>query len=104
MQLSVNPGFKLNKYPKVKLAVPGVEGLVAGGETVIGSDAPPPPDRIETNYFKAVDPLRLRLAVKPGAASGPHDVDAKLSFFYCVAASGFCAPGKLALKIPVNVR
>jgi hypothetical protein len=104
VKLSVNPGFKLNKYPRIKLAVPTVEGLVAGGETSLGSDGPPPPDKLESNYFTSVDPLRLKLAVRPSAAPGRHDIDARLSYFYCVVASGFCAPAKVALKIPLNVR
>jgi hypothetical protein len=102
--LSVNPGFKLNKYPKIKLAVPAVQGLIGGAEIASGSDAPPPPDRLETNYFKTVDPLKLKLAVDSTASRGRHDLDAKLSYFYCVAASGYCAPAKVALKIPLTVR
>jgi hypothetical protein len=104
VQLSVNPGFKLNKYPKIRLAVPAVEGLVSGAETSLGSDAPPPPDRLETNYFKSLDPLRLQLEVRPSASSGRHDIDAKLSYFYCVAASGYCARGRVPVKIPLTVR
>ncbi len=102
--LTVNPGFKLNRYPKIRLAVPAVEGLVAGGEVTSGSDAPPPPDKLETNYFKSVDPIKLKLAVASSASKGRHDVDAKLSYFYCVAASGYCAPAKIPLKIPITVQ
>jgi hypothetical protein len=102
--LSVNPGFKLNKYPRIKLAVPAVSGLVGGAEMSSGSEAPPPPDKLETNYFKTVDPLKLKLAVDSSASRGRHDVDAKLSYFYCVAASGYCAPAKVVLKIPITVR
>ncbi len=104
LTLTVNPGFKLNRYPKVKLVVPAVDGLVAAGEVTSGSDAPPPPDKLETNYFKSVDPLRLRLSVASSAPKGRHDVDAKLSYFYCVAASGYCAPARIPLKIPITVR
>jgi hypothetical protein len=84
--------------------VPAVTGLVSGAETSLGSDAPPPPDRLETNYFTSLEPLRLRLDVQPSAAPGRHDVDAKLSYFYCVAASGYCAPGRIPIKIPLLVR
>jgi hypothetical protein len=104
VQLTVNPGFKLNRYPKIKLAVPAVEGLVSGVEVSVGNDAPPPPDRLETNYFKALDPLRLQLEVKPSASAGRHDIDANLSYFYCVAASGYCARGRIPVKIPLTVR
>ena len=102
--LSVNPGFKLNKYPKIKLAIPTVEGLLAGGDTALGTDAPPPPEQLDTNYFKSIDPLKVKIAVEKGAQPGRHDIVAKLSYFYCVAASGFCAPGKIPLKIRLDVR
>ncbi len=104
VRLSVNPGFKLNRYPRIRLAVPAVEGLVSGAETSLGSDAPPPPDRLETNYFKSPDPLRLKLDVTRSASPGRHDIDAKLSYSYCVTASGYCAPARVPLKIPLAVR
>jgi hypothetical protein len=106
VKLSVNPGYKLNKYPRIKLAVPAVEGLVAAAEASMGANAPPSPEDLEKNrnYFTSVDPLRIKLAVNPSASSGRHDLDARLSYFYCVAASGYCAPAKVPLKIPLTVR
>ncbi len=104
VKLSVNPGFKLNKYPKIKLSIPNVEGLLTGGDATLGSDAPPPPEQLDTNYFKSIEPLRVKIAVEKGAKPGRHDIDAKLSYFYCVAASGFCAPGKVPLEIRLDVR
>jgi hypothetical protein len=104
VKLSVNPGFKLNKYPKIKLAIPTVEGLLAGGDTTLGTDAPPPPEQLDTNYFKSIDPLKVKITVEKGAQPGRHDIVAKLSYFYCVAASGFCAPGKIPLEIRLDVR
>ena len=105
VSISPNPGIKMNKYPKIKLKVPAVAGLVEGAEQSLGNAGPPPPDQMETNYFKGgVDPLKLTLHVDPQAAKGRHDVHAQLSYFYCVAASGYCAPAKAELTIPVTVR
>ena len=81
-----------------------VEGLVAAAEGSVGNDAPPPPDRLEGNYFESAEPLRLKLRLDGAAAKGKHTIEAKLSYFYCVAASGFCAPAKEILRIPVTVR
>ena len=104
VKVSPRPGIKLNRYPRIRVAVPGVEGLVAAAEGSVGNDAPPPPDRLEGNYFESAEPLRLKLRLDGAAAKGKHTIEAKLSYFYCVAASGFCAPAKEILRIPVTVR
>jgi hypothetical protein len=105
VQLDPKPGIKLNKYPKIKLQVPAVEGLVAAAEQSMGNPAPPPADQLDANYFHGrVDPLKVTLHMDAQAAKGHHDLHAKLSYFYCVAASGYCAPGKTELTIPLTIR
>jgi hypothetical protein len=103
--LKPGPGIKLNKYPKIKLQVPASPGIVAAADGAIGASAPPPSDQLESNYYKGtVDPLVVRLAVDPSASSGRHEVHGRLSYFYCVAASGYCAPAKVDVSIPITVR
>ena len=105
VKLAPKTGIKLNKYPKIKLQIPAVDGLVNGAEQSLGNPAPPPPDQLDANYFHGgIDPLTITLHLDPKAAKGPHDIRAKLNYFYCVAASGFCAPFKTELTIPVTVR
>ncbi len=105
VKLEPKAGIKLNKYPKIKLQVPAVAGLVAAAEESLGNPGPPPPDQLDANYFHgAVDPLKLTLHTERGASKGTHDVPAKLSYFYCVAASGYCAPAKADVTIPITVR
>jgi len=105
VRLAPNPGIKMNKYPKIKLQVPAVPGLVAAAEQSLGNAAPPAPDQLDANYFHGgVDPLTLTLHLDPQAAKGRHEIRGKLSYFYCVAASGFCAPAKAELMIPVTIR
>jgi hypothetical protein len=105
VQLDPKPGIKLNKYPKIKLQVPAVEGLVAAAEQSMGNPAPPPGDQLDANYFHgSVDPLKVTLRMDSRAAKGRHDLRAKLSYFYCVAASGYCAPGKTEVTIPLTIR
>lgn len=102
--LTPAPGIKINKYPRIKLKIPASPGLVEESEGSVGADAPPPPDRLEENYFKSVDPLETTVRIAEDARSGRHEVDAKLSYFYCVSASGYCAPARVAVKIPIEVR
>ena len=103
--LQPSPGIKLNKYPKIKLVVAAAPGVVAAAEGAIGASRPPASDQLESNYYKGtVDPLVVNLPVDPAASSGKHDVPGRLSYFYCVAASGYCAPAKVDVSIPITVR
>jgi hypothetical protein len=105
VRLEPNPGIKMNKYPKIKVQIPAVPGLVDAAEQSLGNAAAPPPDQLDSNYFHGgVDPLTLTLHVDPQAVKGPHEIHGKLSYFYCVAASGYCAPAKAELTIPVTIR
>ena len=105
VKLSPRSGIKLNKYPKIKLTVPAEPGLVAAAEGAIGNAAPPSADHLEANYYKGVvDPLVVQVHLERTASPGAHDVSAKLSYFYCVAASGYCAPAKVDVTVPILVR
>jgi len=105
VRLDPGPGIKMNKYPKIKLQIPAVPGLVDAAEQSLGNSAPPPADQLDTNYFHGgVAPLTITLHLDAQAAKGRHVIRAKLSYFYCVAASGYCAPAKTELTIPVTVR
>jgi len=105
VRLDPKSGIKLNKYPKIKLQVPAVPGLVEAAEQSMGNSGPPPADQLESNYFHGgTDPLKVTLHLDALAVKGPHDIRAKLSYFYCVAASGYCAPAKTEVTIPVTVR
>jgi hypothetical protein len=105
LQLTPNPGIKLNKYPKIKLQLPAEPGVAAAAEASIGNTAPPPADHLDANYYKGeVDPLVVKVHLDSGAARGTHDLRGKLSYFYCVAASGYCAPAKVDVTVPVAVR
>jgi len=97
-------GVKINRYPKIKLHVPQQDGLVAEARAEVGNDKPPAPDAMAANYFKTVDPVTLTLQLDAGLAPGNHEIDGKLTYYYCVSASGFCAPKRVGIKIPVAVR
>lgn len=104
LELRPIEGVKLNRYPKVKLQVPAQEGLVAAAEAAVGNNAPPPADKMNTNYFEQFEGLDIELTLDGAATAGRHEIDGKLVYFYCMPASGFCAPHRTAVKIPLSVR
>ena len=85
------------------MKVAKIEGIVAEASGSVGSKTPPPPDEMDNNYFKTVDPLVLNLQLEPGLKAGEYEIPAKLKYFYCVKASGYCAPKKEELSITVTV-
>ena len=103
LQLSPVDGVKINRYPRIRLKVPQTEGLVGAVEGSVGNDKAPPPGQMETNYFKKVDTVQVTLAIDDHAPLGMHEIPAKLTYFYCVTASGFCAPKTVPIEISLRV-
>ena len=104
VKLTASSGIKINRYPKIKISVPAQDGLVAEAEASVGNDSPPPLDDPDSNYFDVVDAVTLTLDLDDSISSGSHEIEGKLTYFYCVAKSGFCAPKKTPVKISLNVR
>ena len=104
VKLTPSSGVKINRYPKIKLSVPAQQGLVAEAEASVGNDSPPPIGDTDSNYFEVVEPVTLTLDLDDSISSGSHEIEGKLTYFYCVTKSGFCAPSKAPVKIAVSVR
>ena len=98
-----NPGIKVNRYPKMKLQVPAAAGLVGEAEASVGASEMPPLEHAEKNYYTTVDPVSVKVSVDPKAPKGAHKVQAKFTYYYCVAASGYCAPGTKDVVFTVPV-
>ena len=106
MELAPMDGVKINQYPKIQFKVPAQEGLVAAAETSLGNDTPPPEDKLEDNAFKELKPLHLTIDLDPAAPGGEHELDAKVTYAYCMTLDGekFCARKRAPVKIPVSVQ
>jgi len=104
LRLTPKTGIQVNRYPKIKLTVPEQDGLNGEAEVSMGDDAPPPPDHEGGNYFDEIDPVKLQIDLAPGAKSGEREFEGRLVYFYCVKKSGFCAPARVNVKIPVKVQ
>lgn len=103
-ELTPSAGIKLTRYPKIRIEIPAQEGLASPASKALGSDDPPTADRLASNYFGKLDPIRLDLKLDPAAARGRHELRARVSYAYCVTASGYCAPVRTEVRIPVTVR
>ncbi len=102
--LTIDPisGVKINRYPQIKLKVPDQQGLVGEAEIAIGSKTRLPLDDQGSNFWKKVAPLHLTLTIDAAATSGEHEIEAKLTYYYCVS-DNFCAPKRVPLTIPLDV-
>ena len=92
----------------------GVASLFAGSVSEFshfgfGGEAPilirtPDGDVVSIGIFDTVDPLEFDLQVESSAPPGEHMLSGNLTYFYCIKASGFCAPKKTTVEIPLLVR
>ena len=46
----------------------------------------------------------LDLVLEADAEQGSHELTGELKYFYCVSASGFCAPKKVSVSVPIEIR
>jgi hypothetical protein len=104
LQLTAAEGVKINRYPRIRFKVPETAGLIAATEASIGNDKAPPPGKMDENYYKTVDPVAMTLEIDPNASSGTHEIEASLTYFYCVTASGYCAPKTVPVQFAFRVR
>jgi hypothetical protein len=105
LTLAPMEGVVINRYPKITLKVAESLGVVRAAEAAVGNDAPPPPDdKSGSNYFDTVDPVRLTLQLDEAIKPGPHEIEGQLKYYYCVKKSGFCAPKRETVKLPLKVR
>ena len=102
MTLTPPAGIHINRYPPVRLTLEPPSAVTFDATTFkVGLDAMP--DDPEKNPFETVDPIRMKFKVGQAARAGQVPVKGKLKFFYCVAKSGYCAPGNkdVTFNVPV---
>ncbi|MDH3628004.1 MAG: hypothetical protein OES25_10145 [Acidobacteriota bacterium] len=104
LQLRPAEGVKINRYPQIKLSLPGHAGLYDSTSATLGNPTPPPADRMDSNYFDKIDAIELEVPIAVDAHSGHHQIEAQLVYFYCVTDSGYCAPARIPLSLSLDVR
>jgi hypothetical protein len=103
IRLDPAAGVKINRYPKVRVRIAPQPGLAELAEGSAGDSTPPPMDQMADNYFDTFEPLEIAIKLAPDLSRGAQELDGKIVYFYCMPASGFCAPVKTGFKIPVQV-
>ena len=96
-------GIHINQYPPIRLTFENAPPVTFEPDSYkLGLDKMP--DDPEKNPFKSVDPIKVKFRVAAHTADAKVAVKGKVKFFYCVAASGYCAPGTkdVAFVIPVS--
>ncbi len=103
VKVSIVPpeGIALNRYPGITLRIDKADrAVLAANEAFVGSKKPI--KEVSEFAFTTIDPLVLTVTPQPGGGA-TRQLEGELKFFYCVKASGYCAPGTQAVKLDVPV-
>lgn len=105
LTLQPKPGIKVNRYPRISWGISRDDNPVADDvKAELGSETALPFDATDADrYFSSIDPIELAVRVDPNASRGDHTLKTKLKYFYCVSKSGFCAPKKVSVEIPIRI-
>lgn len=105
LQLEPKKGIKINQYPQISWTIKSKENPITKDVTAkLGLKSFDPNASEEDRYFKKIDPISLEITIPKNAPSGNHVMKSKLKYFYCVTASGFCAPARADVEIPITIR
>ena len=95
-------GIHINQYPPIRLTFENAPPVTFEPDSYkLGLDQMP--DNPEKNPFTTVDPIKVKFRVAPHTADAKVAIKGKVKFFYCVAASGYCAPGTKDVVFTVPV-
>jgi hypothetical protein len=96
-------GVHINQYPPMRLTLDPSPPLVfPQSEIKMGLDKMP--EDISKNPFEKIEPMVVKFRVSDHAGDASVPVTAKLKYFYCVAKSGYCAPGvkNITFTVPIT--
>jgi len=97
VSFNVVNGYKINRDPKVSLAVTPVAGVTVEKKAIEASSLDP---KAKDEYF--VDLPILKVGVT-AAKAGKYQLPGKLTYFFCSKADGFCSKQTVDVKIPLLV-
>jgi hypothetical protein len=99
---AADPDVVVNETPGPRLALDPAQAVLVDKQPPLpkGAMAPDPKDG---KYLDLALPVVFPVGLASGAASGPHDVKAKVTYFYCSKREGWCRKGTHEIEIPVKV-
>ena len=97
VSFNVINGYKINRDPKVSLALTPVPGVMLEKKAIEASPVDP---KAKDEYF--VDLPTLKVSVT-AARPGKYELPGKLTYFFCNKADGFCSKQTVDVKIPLQV-
>jgi hypothetical protein len=97
VSFNVVNGYKINRDPKVSLAVTPVAGITLEKKAVEASPVDP---KSRDEYY--VDLPTLKVGVT-AAKAGKYELPGKLTYFFCSKKDGFCSKQTVDVKIPLQV-
>jgi hypothetical protein len=96
VSFSLLNGYKINRDPKITLAVRPVTNVKLDSTKVEAS----PEDKKSTDeYYVDLPTLKLSLIA---ARAGKYELPGKLTYAFCSKADGFCAKQVVDVKIPLQ--
>ena len=97
VSFNVVNGFKINRDPRVSLALTPVAGITLEKKSLEASPVDP---KSKDEYF--VDLPTLKVGVT-AAKAGKYELPGKLTYFFCSKSDGFCSKQTVDVKIPLQV-
>jgi hypothetical protein len=97
VSFNVINGYKINRDPRVSLAVTPVAGVTVEKKAFEASPIDP---KAKDEYY--VDLPTLKVGVTASRA-GKYELPGKLTYFFCNKADGFCSKQTVDVKIPLQV-
>ena len=89
-------GYKINRDPKITLAVTPVAGVTLDSTKVEASSED---KKSKDEYYVDLPTLKLGIIA---AKAGKYELPGKLTYFFCSKADGFCSKQVIDVKIPIQ--
>ena len=94
----VKSGFVINRTPPITLRLTDTPGVTLGAMSFTSSPDDP---KSKDEYY--VDLPKITVPVT-AAKAGRYEIPAKLTYFFCSKADGFCSRQVFDVKIPLQVQ
>jgi hypothetical protein len=97
VSFNVINGYKINRDPKVSIAITPVAGITLEKKAIEASPVDP---KSKDEYY--VDLPTMKIGVT-AAKAGKYELPGKLTYFFCSKTDGFCSKQTVDVKIPLRV-